>query len=149
MQIIIAKSNNLEKQIYNATTSDNKIYKIKNNAKIFGHKYEIIDSTDKSIGMIKKISSRKYLLIDNKMEIDQLIRIQNAPTKKYQLIDSNWIIDVDITYTDYIIYDENNKKVASIKYNLPEESWEYNIDDEKNLKLLLLLLLVVMSISKS
>lgn len=150
MQIIVTKINNSRKEIYQANSIDNnQAYTIRNNAKLFGHKYEIFDSKNNLLGKIKKHSSKKYELMDNTKVLDQVTKIQDIPKTKYQLVNSNWTIDVDITFTEYTIYDEVNNKLAFIKYNLPEESWELTTNDDKNLELLLLLLLTVISISKS
>ena len=56
---------------------------------------------------------------------------------------------MDITFTEYSIHDENNQVLAEIRYNLPDNSWLIDIKTIKDITLIMLMIITVISISQN
>ena len=66
--------------------------------------------------------------------------------RQYKLSNHNWILNMDITFTEYSIHDENNQVLAEIRYNLPDNSWLIDIKTIKDITLIMLIIITVISI---
>lgn len=149
MQIRIAKINKQGIEAYQIRDENNKlVYIVKKVHKLFTSKYELLEVDNKTIGEIICSGTKKYKLLENKKFLDELIVVEKTPLIKYQLKQKKWNLKVDITFTEYNLYDENNKKVAYIKFDLPNTKWIANIDDIKNLKLVLMIITSIIYMSQ-
>jgi hypothetical protein len=74
--------------------------------------------------------------------------ISNKIKNKYELDKSKWQLEIDITFTEYKIYDDKQDLIAEVRYDLPERAWFVDIKKSKDINLTMLILLSVISISR-
>lgn len=117
---------------------------------LLGNKIFIYDENNLQLAEIKEkaLSKEKYIIYINGTEFDNVIVCQKTPLEKYQLTNKAWIIEGDITYTDYKVIDEKEQVAMTMKCNLIDTNiWDININTEEKL-LASTIIMIILSIAK-
>ena len=127
-----------------------RVYVIGEKIGIIKRKYELYDGRKNFIARITSdFSRKKYKFLENDIVIDELDLVPLKTPRQYKLSNHNWILNMDITFTEYSIHDENNQVLAEIRYNLPDNSWLIDIKTIKDITLIMLMIITVISISQN
>lgn len=149
LKISVTKEQGIELYIVRNETND-RVYVMRERLLFFKKELQLYDAHKKYIAeILVPFGKKKYTFKENDRVIDEMQKVLNTNRTQYQLSESKWTLDVDITYTDYTISDENNEVIAEVKYNLPDRAWLVNINKTKNITLTMLLLLSIVSISQN
>ena len=149
LKISVTKEQGIELYIVRNETND-RVYVMRETHPFFKKELQLYDAHKKYIAeILVPFGKKKYTFKENDRVIDEMKKVLNTNRTQYQLSESKWTLDVDITYTDYTISDENNEVIAEVKYNLPDRAWLVNINKTKNITLTMLLLLSIVSISQN
>lgn len=149
LKISVTKEQGIELYIVRNETND-RVYVMRERHLFFKKELQLYDAHKKYIAeILVPFGKKKYTFKENDRVIDEMQKVLNTNRTQYQLSESKWTLDVDITYTDYTISDENNEVIAEVKYNLPDRAWLVNINKTKNITLTMLLLLSIVSISQN
>ena len=149
LKISVTKEQGIELYIVRNETND-RVYVMRERLLFFKKELQLYDAHKKYIAeILVPFGKKKYTFKENDRVIDEMKKVLNTNRTQYQLSESKWTLDVDITYTDYTISDENNEVIAEVKYNLPDRAWLVNINKTKNITLTMLLLLSIVSISQN
>ena len=149
LKISVTKEQGLELYIVRNETND-RGYVMRERYLFFKKELQLYDAHKKYIAeILVPFGKKKYTFKENDKVIDEMQKVLNTNRTQYKLAESKWTLDVDITYTDYTISDENNEVIAEVKYNLPDRAWLVNINKTKNITLTMLLLLSIVSISQN
>lgn len=151
MQLKVTKINKNKETAYQVRDENNTlIYIINNLKKIFGHKLALLDINKNNLCQVKASTVKKFTFTEKNKPTDIMsISKKTSPTIDYHLEKNNWKIEVNITYTDFNIYDETTKKIAYVNYNLPDNSWIVNINDKTKINLTMSILMAIMIISQN
>ena len=149
LKISVTKERGIELYIVRNETND-RVYVMRERPLFFKKELQLYDAHKKYLAeVLVPFGKKKYTFKENDKVIDELQKVLNTNKIKYQLLESKWTIDVDITYTDYTITDENSEVIAEVKYNLPDRAWLVDIKKNKNIILTMLLLLSIVTISQN
>ena len=149
LKISVTKEQGLELYIVRNETND-RVYVMRERYLFFKKELQLYDAHKKYIAeILVPFGKKKYTFKEKDKVIDEMQKVLNTNRTHYKLAESKWTLDVDITYTDYTISDENNEVIAEVKYNLPDRAWLVNINKTKNITLTMLLLLSIVSISQN
>lgn len=149
LKISVTKEQGIELYIVRNETND-RVYVMRERLLFFKKELQLYDAHKKYIAeILVPFGKKKYTFKENDRVIDEMQKVLSTNRTQYQLSESKWTLDVDITYTDYTISDENNEVIAEVKYNLPDRAWLVNINKTKNITLTMLLLLSIVSISQN
>lgn len=150
LKISVTKEGGLELYITRNETND-RIYVMRERYLFLKKELQLYDAHKKYIAEIvtSLFGAKKLTFKENDRVIDELNLISKKIKREYQLEQNKWRIEVDVTFTEYNIYDENNEIIAEVKFNLPERTWLIDVKKTKNVTLLMLLILSVVSISQS
>lgn len=149
LKISVTKEQGIELYIVRNETND-RVYVMRERLLFFKKELQLYDAHKKYIAeILVPFGKKKYTFKENDRVIDEMQKVLSTNRTQYQLSESKWTLDVDITYTDYTISDENNEVIAEVKYNLPDRTWLVNINKTKNITLTMLLLLSIVSISQN
>lgn len=150
LKISVTKEGGLELYITRNETND-RIYVMRERYLFLKKELQLYDAHKKYIAEIVTplFGTKKLTFKENDRVIDELNLISKKIKREYQLEQNKWRIEVDVTFTEYNIYDENNEIIAEVKFNLPERTWLIDVKKTKDVTLLMLLILSVVSISQS
>lgn len=150
LKISVTKEGGLELYITRNETND-RIYVMRERYLFLKKELQLYDAHKKYIAEIvtPMFGAKKLTFKENDRVIDELNLISKKIKREYQLEQNKWRIEVDVTFTEYNIYDENNEIIAEVKFNLPERTWLIDVKKTKDVTLLMLLILSVVSISQS
>lgn len=149
LKISVTKEQGLELYITRDEKND-RLYVMRERYLFLKKELQLYDAHKKYIAeIIVPFGKKKYTFKEHENVIDEMHKVSNAGKIQYHLSQNKWILDVDITFTEYTIYDENNEIIAEVKYNLPDRAWLININKTKNITLTMLLLLAIVSISQN
>lgn len=150
LKISVTKEGGLELYITRNETND-RIYVMRERYLFLKKELQLYDAHKRYIAEIatSMFGAKKFIFKEHDRVIDELNLVSKKIKSEYQLEQNKWRIEVDLTFTEYTIFDENNEVVADVKFNLPDRMWLIDIKKTKNVTLLMLLLLSIVSISQS
>lgn len=150
LKISVTKEGGLELYITRNESND-RIYVMRERYLFLKKELQLYDGHKKYIAEIITpiFSAKKLTFKEHDRVIDELVLISKQIKREYQLEQNKWRIEVDVTFTEYNIYDENNELIAETKFNLPDRTWLIDVKKTKNPTLLMLMLLSVVAISQS
>lgn len=95
-----------------------------------GFNYYIFDENQLQLAEVKYnlFSKNKYKLYMNGTLIDE-VKSDNKTPKEYTLINKNWRISSDITYSEFHVTNEKQEVILSMKNDLSDDpnKWDINI----------------------
>ena len=121
------------------------VYNYKKNISSFGSKTFIYDENNLQLAELKGImlSKIKYKIYINGTEFDNIVVTDKTPLEKYQLQNNKWIIEGDITYTDYKVVNEKNEILLTVKCDLVDtDIWDIDINTEEKVLAATLVMLI-------
>lgn len=127
------------------------IYTCKKTLFSLGDKFIIYDENNIQLAELKQtiLSRTKYKLYINGTIVDEVTLFKKTPLNKYQLINKEWYIEGDITYTNYFVLNKKGEKVIEMKYNLPIDTWNIHLFQTKDKLLSILVILTILSIAQN
>ena len=150
LKISLTKEGGLELYLVRNEVND-RIYVMRERYVFLKKELQLYDAHKKYIAEIITpiFNSKKLTFKEHDKVIDELVLTSKQIKREYQLEQNKWRIEVDVTFTEYNIYDENNELIAETKFNLPDRTWLIDVKKTKNPTLLMLMLLSVVAISQS
>lgn len=150
MKLKISETKEQGLELYIARNENNdRVYVMRERYLFFKKELQLYDAHKKYIAeVLAPFGKKKFIFKEKDKVIDEMNLVSKTIKHQYQLAQSKWTLNVDITFTEYTICDENNEIIAEVKFNLPDTAWLIDIKKTKNVTLTMLLLLSVVSISR-
>lgn len=149
LKISVTKERGIELYITRDENND-RLYVMRERNLFFKKELQLYDAHKKFLAeVLVPFNKKKYTFKANDKIIDEMYLISKGIKTQYQLSQSKWILEVDITFTEYTIYDENHENIAEVTFNLPDRAWLINVNKTKDLTLMMLILLTIVSISQN
>lgn len=149
LKISVTKERGIELYITRNENND-RVYVMRERFLFFKKELQLYDAHKKFLAeVIVPFNGKRFTFKQQGKVIDELRLVSKNIKQQYQLTKTKWMLEVDVTFTEYTIYDENHEIIAEVNFNLLDRFWLINIHKTKNVTLLMLLLLTVVSISQS
>lgn len=152
MKVTLEKQEKFNSLIFNVKSDSSQlIYTCKKNLLPFNNTYNVYDERKNIVAKVKEsvFSDTLYRMYIANEIVDKVKVHTKTPLKKYQLENKKWIIEGDITYTKYSVYDEQKGKVLDmfLKPLLQKYEWEITICTEKDMLLCIMTALTIVRLS--
>ena len=115
-----------------------------------GFNYYIYDENELQLAEVKYnlFSKKKYKLYMNGTLVDEITSDNKTP-KGYTLLNKNWHISSDITYSDFAVKNEKEEIIVSMKNDLLDDPKKWTINISTSDKLFAIInVITILSISK-
>jgi len=148
LKISETKENGIELYIVRDENND-RVYVMRERYLFFKKEIQLYDAHKKYIAeSLMPFNAKKCTFKEHNKVIEEMHLISNKIKNKYELDKSKWQLEIDITFTEYKIYDDKQELIAEVRYDLPERAWFVDIKKSKDISLTMLILLSVISISR-